>query len=297
MVRELIATKKKAGLSQSSIRNIMAPIRGMYNHAIEDDDAQRNPASRMGKFNKRNGGKPPINPLTREETQVMLDKAETDFAHYYPLFLCAPRSGLREGELIALKGIDIDFNGRFIDVQRTLSRGRIKKPKNGKSRRVDMSTRFAAVRSDHLSRKRAAALRKEMEKPAGERRDAATVVNEVMEDWLFTTPEIIAKTKPAKRKPRGGTQLDPSNLRKMFYRLLTVAKLRRVRFHDLRHTFASLLIQQGESLAYIRDQLGHSSIQITVDTYGHLVPGGNRQAVDKLDERVTVKADKEAATA
>src|SRR5262249_54918377 len=49
MVRELIATKKKAGLSQSSIRNILAPIRGMYNHAIEDDDAQRNPASRMGK--------------------------------------------------------------------------------------------------------------------------------------------------------------------------------------------------------------------------------------------------------
>src|SRR5262249_30474640 len=102
MVRELIAAKKKAGLSQSSIRNILAPMRGMYNHAIEDDDAQRNPASRMGKFNKKDGGKPAINPLTREETQVMLDKAEPDFAQYYPLFLCAPRSGLREGELIAL---------------------------------------------------------------------------------------------------------------------------------------------------------------------------------------------------
>jgi len=57
-----------------------------------------------------------------------------------------------------------------------------------------------------------------------------------------------------------------------------------VRFHDLRHTFASLLIQQGESLTYIRDQLGHSSIQMTVDIYGHLVPGGNIQAVDKLDD-------------
>ena len=49
-----------------------------------------------------------------------------------------------------------------------------------------------------------------------------------------------------------------------------------------RPSFASLLIGQGESLAYIRDQLGHHSIQITVDTYGHLVPGGNRQAVDRL---------------
>ena len=69
-----------------------------------------------------------------------------------------------------------------------------------------------------------------------------------------------------------------------------------IRFHDLRHTFASLLIQQGEGLPYIRDQLGHSSIQVTVDIYGHLVPGGNRQAVDKLDERVVVNADKETAT-
>ncbi len=299
MVRELIAAKKRDGLSQSSIRNILAPMRGMYNQAIEDDDVQRNPAARMGKFNKKEGGKPPINPLTREEVQTMLDKAETDYAHYYPLFLCAPRAGLREGELIALKGIDMDFNGRFIDVQRNCSRGKITTPKNGKTRRVDMSKKLAAVLNDLLSRKRAAVLRKELEKPAGERRDAATVVNEVMEDWLFTTPEIMAKPKVVGRKPkpRGGTQLDPSNLRKMFYKLLTAAKLRRVRFHDLRHTFASLLIQQGEGLAYIKEQMGHSSIKVTVDIYGHLVPGGNRQAVDKLDERVAVTEDKDAATA
>src|SRR6266550_9344102 len=122
-----------------------------------------------------------------------------------------------------------------------------------------------------------------MEKPAGERRDAAEVVNDVMEDRLFTTPK--------------GARLEPSNLRKVFSKLLTDAKLRRVRFHDLRHTFATTLIEQGESLAYIRDQLGHSSIKVTVDTYGHLVPGGNRQAVDKLDERVKVNEGKEAANA
>jgi integrase len=58
--------------------------------------------------------------------------------------------------------------------------------------------------------------------------------------------------------------------------------LRRIRFHDLRHTFASLLIQNGESLAYIKDQLGHSSIKMTVDVYGHLVPGANRAAVNRL---------------
>jgi integrase len=54
-------------------------------------------------------------------------------------------------------------------------------------------------------------------------------------------------------------------------------------FHQLRHAFATLLIQQGESLAYVRDQLGHHSVSLTVDTYAHLLPGSNRQAVDRLD--------------
>jgi len=72
--------------------------------------------------------------------------------------------------------------------------------------------------------------------------------------------------------------------RKHMRRVSLRAKLRQVRIHDLRHTYASLLIAQGESLAYVRDQLGHHSIQITVDTYGHLVPGGNVAAVDRLDD-------------
>ena len=70
----------------------------------------------------------------------------------------------------------------------------------------------------------------------------------------------------------------------MWPKLLAKAGLRQVRIHDLRHTFASLLIQNGESLAYVKEQLGHHSIKMTVDTYGHLVPGGNKAAVDRLDD-------------
>jgi integrase len=73
---------------------------------------------------------------------------------------------------------------------------------------------------------------------------------------------------------------------RIFYGLLTKARIRKVRFHDLRHTFASLLLQNGESPVYVKEQMGHSSIQVTVDLYGHLIPGGNKQAVDRLDTPV-----------
>jgi len=57
-----------------------------------------------------------------------------------------------------------------------------------------------------------------------------------------------------------------------------------MRFHDIRHTSASLLLSNGESPVYVKEQLGHSSIQMTVDIYGHLIPNSNRNAVNSLDE-------------
>jgi len=89
-----------------------------------------------------------------------------------------------------------------------------------------------------------------------------------------------------------GDLLDPDNIRhRAFVPLLKVSGLRQIRFHDLRHTFASLLLQQGESPVYVKEQMGHSSIAITVDLYGHLIPGGNRQAVDRLDEGMNQRWD------
>ena len=285
-IRELIATKKADGYDQSTIRNIMAPVRGMFFQAMEDGVTEKNPASRIGKLNKRDKDMPKkkIDPLSREEVAILLQAAQSSAKHssLYPLLLCACRTGARMGELVALKGMDIDFHGGFIHVQRSLSRGKISVPKNGKDRRVDMSTMLSNTLDPLLAKRRADALREEMKKPAEERRDAATVVNEVMDGWLFQTV--------------AGTQIDPSNLRKAFNRILIDAGLRRVRFHDLRHTFASLLLQNGESLTYVKDQMGHSSIQVTVDIYGHLVPGGNRAAVDKLDAAVPIVSKQPVVT-
>lgn len=83
-----------------------------------------------------------------------------------------------------------------------------------------------------------------------------------------------------------GRILDPDNLyHRYFVPVLKKSGIRKIRLHDLRHTFGSLLLQNGASLVYVKDQMGHSSIQVTVDTYGHLVPGADVSYVDRLDNR------------
>jgi integrase len=92
----------------------------------------------------------------------------------------------------------------------------------------------------------------------------------------FKNPLVMAPPPP---------QLDDRNLRRAWYRCLEKAEIRTVRFHDLRHTFVSLLIQQGAHPKYIQEQAGHSSIQVTMDTYGHLFPNRDKGWADKLDDQ------------
>lgn len=216
VMRELVAAKRKEGYEAATVRNILAPVRGMYNQAIEDGEPiPLNPAARFGKKN-RGGQKTKINPLSKEEASEFLQKCLQLEPKKYPLYLTALRTGIRRGELIALKASDIDFKNRLIHVQRTLSRGKIKVPKNGKTRLVDMSAQLAKVLRE---------------------------LNRKGDEPLFQTST--------------GTMLEPSNLYKAFQSFLKDAGLRRIRFHDLRHSLATQHIMIGQSLAYIQNQLGH----------------------------------------
>jgi integrase len=160
------------------------------------------------------------------------------------------------GLLGAVSGVLAVVLARFIEVRRNRVAGRLTTSKNGKTRRVDMSDQLAGTLRALLTARKTQTLRNGWGQ---------------VPEWTFCN--------------ESGGPLDRDNLRhRVFYKLLAKAGLRRIRLHDLRHTYASLLIAQGESLAYVRDQLGHASIQLTVDTYGHLVPGANRQAVNRLDD-------------
>lgn len=256
-VKGIIGAMVTKGLTKSTVANTLAPVREMFNHAIDDGLLTVNPAGRIGRFLRQTKDRrADINPLTREEVARLLATAQEHAPRYYPLFLCAVRTGMRMGELLGLQWGAIDFHSRFIEVRRAIVRGKEVPTKSGKIRRVDMSGQLADTLTALQVSRKAETLRKGW----GE-----------VPEWVFVSEE--------------GRLLDDNNLRKrVFYRCLEKAGLRRVRFHDLRHTFASLLIAQNESPKKIQALLGHHSIQVTMDIYGHLYAEEGRKAVDTLDD-------------
>jgi integrase len=253
--RRVVMACRQKGLKLASLRGVQRTLSAVLSQAVDDGILPANPAFRMGKHLRLGDEhRAEIQPLTREEAHRFLETIKIYWAEYYAFFLCALRTGLRLGELCALQWGDIDFAGRFIEVRRNIVSGKVTTPKNTNRRRVDMSLKLTEALEQRLKGAKKAALK------AGESVPA----------WLFANRE--------------GKPIDGDNLRRrVFEKALTKAGLRHVRIHDLRHTYASLLIQNGESLVYVQKQLGHSSIQVTVDVYGHLIPGANRAAVDRLD--------------
>jgi integrase len=256
--KELLAVCRGKKLAIKSLQNIARTLSTVLTEAMEEGLIPSNPAFRLGRYYGKGDAIPfKIDPFTRDEAAVFLEAARVHAPEHYTFLLAALRTGMRLGELLGLQWGDIDFAGGFLTVSRNRVAGAITTPKNGKSRRIDMSVQLGASLRSLLVQRKA----EKMAKGWAE-----------LPPWVFVTPL--------------GGPCDGDNIRnRVFYRVLEKSGLRHVRFHDLRHTFASLLIQAGESLVYIKDQLGHSSIKITVDIYGHLIPGANRAAVDRLDDK------------
>ena len=169
------------------------------------------------------------------------------------MVLCALRTGLRLGELLALQWGDVDWRGGFILVQRNIVRGVVTSPKSHQRRRVDMTPQLA----DALIVWQRALRQRWMKK------------GESMPAWVFPSLE--------------GTALEERNVRTVFARLLAKAELRQIRIHDLRHTYATLLLQAGAPITYVSQQLGHRDASIPLRVYAHWLPDASRREADRLD--------------
>jgi integrase len=198
--------------------------------------------------------------LTREEANQLLEALQGHFL-WLPTFL-AVTSGMRRGELLGLKWDDIDWDKRTLTVKRSLkqSKGQIslEKPK----------TRYS-LRTITLSDIVISALRVHKRAQAEERLRLGSI---------YTDRGLVL---PAP----GGGFLAPDTLSTNFATYIRRhPNLAKLRFHDLRHTHASLLLQAGENAKVVSERLGHASVAFTLDTYGHLLPGMEAGAASKIDE-------------
>jgi integrase len=249
--------------------NCIAVLEGKY--AIEEGLVESNPAARLGRFTR--SAKTPETKgiaLTTMEVQQFLKAAQEIFPDYHSLLLMAVRAGLRRGELVAVRWGDVQFGGddndsaSFILVQYNYVRREHTTTKSKKARRVDLS--------------------RELRGALVELRD-----KRLLEAYLKGKSDISGEL--VFRSPQG-TIVDPDNLyHRVFLPVLAKAGIRRIRLHDLRHVFGSLLLQNGASIVYVKEQMGHSSIQVTVDIYGHLIPGANVCFVDRLDGNPAEEAE------
>ena len=265
-IKTWAATLLRRGLSFETAKNTVLTLSAVLTEAVEDGLITHNPALRSGKLLKRPSRleDQDLAIFTPEEEQTLLEMAFSLGPRVYPLALTLFRTGIRSGEFLGLHREDVDFQNRCISVRRNWSHGELGTPKNGKGRRVDMSQGLAKALKEWI-----------------EVQDLEAAMSGQL------PPEILFPGN------LGGTRRAPHYMAENFLRyklwfpLLKKAGVRRLGIHSTRHTFASRLIAQGENLKYIQEQLGHASISITVDTYGHLIPGGNQQAVDRLDLAAT----------
>jgi integrase len=247
-----------SGLSGSTVQKIHHVLHKALTQAMRWDLIPRNPADLV----KAPTPTPKeMHPLSALEARKLLEAARGD--RLEALYVLAVHTGMRRGELLALKWADVDLDLATVRVRRTLTRGEDGRgyvmgaaTKNGKGRHVRLTTRAVEALKRHRARQA-----KEKLKVGGLYRD---------QDLVFAG--------------EGGNPINPSNLRnRSFKPLLERAGLPRITFHDLRHTCASLLFQRNVHPKFVQELLGHASVAITLDTYSHMLPGMGSEAADAIE--------------
>jgi integrase len=254
-IRDFLLNKVKKEYSKSSIGLFRDVLGGVFNNALDHELLNDSPVrgiSRRIDLTKIRGEH--ADPLSFEETELFLESCRKVVPWAYPFFFTALRTGMRLGELLGLKWGDVDFNSKYIMVQRAYRRGVFTQTKTKKSRKIDMSDQLVTVLKEEYTKQK----------------------KETLKAGSGEVPEIVFHY-------GDGKAIAQNSIRKIFKRILRKAGLRERRIHDMRHTFASHLLSLGVSIFYVQRQLGHASIKMTCDTYGSWIPSQEKSNVNLLD--------------
>ena len=254
----------RRAVSPLTVQHVRATLRTALSDAERDGLVSRNAAAQA---------RPPRAPyaaityLDTAQVRRLLDATRDH--EYGPLFAVAVSTGLRQGELLGLAWTDIDFEGGTLTVRRSLALTAdggygLSEPKSAKSRRTLPLPTVARE-----------ALRRQRVRQDEARLAAGTAWQDpARRDGLVFTDGV-------------GRPLDGSHVTYMFRRSLAAAGLPRVRFHDLRHSAATLMLAQGIGLATVSEMLGHSGIQVTAQRYAAIVPELKRDAAEAVDRALS----------
>ncbi len=235
---------KPKGLSAKSVRNIHCFISHAMNRAIDEKLISENPTSRCI-LPKKEQKEIEILPLT--DLQKFFEEAKK--SGVFELYFTELATGLRRGELLGLKWTDIDFNANSIYIQRQITRT------DGEVKESPLKTK-SAYRQIIVPPEVAEILKQKKDRENG------------FSEYVFSSPT--------------GGPISPDSVLKMLHRVLKRAGLEKVRFHALRHTFATLALQNGVDVKTLSGLLGHYSAGFTLDTYGHITPAMKQDAAEKV---------------
>jgi integrase len=252
----LYGRKFDEGLSPRSVQFLHAVLHRAFKQAVRWQLIGRNPADAVDAPKPR---RPEIRPLSPLEARQLLEAARGD--NFEALYVLSLTTGMRQGEVLGLTWAAIDLDAGRLEVRATLQRlpgsWSLEEPKTGKSRR---SIRLApvAVRALRAQRARQAEQRLRL---------GSAWPNH---DLVFTNG--------------WGEPLDGRHLPDRFLRpLLKKAGLPTIRWHDLRHSFATLALTQGVHPKVVQEMLGHSSVSLTLDVYSHVLPNLQEEAAASME--------------
>jgi integrase len=264
-VRGLYREKLEAGLSARTVRYIHTTLHKALKQAVMDGLIPRNvtEAVKLPQPTREE-----MHPLTPEQAKVLLQTAHETGDRLEALYVLAIHTGLRQGELLGLKWDDVDLKDGSLQVRRTLTITKsgpvFTAPKTTSSRRsVKLTSNATEALKSHLKRQLA-----EIDR-------VGSLWSPGDADGLIFASET-------------GEPLDRRAVTKQKFKpLLKRAGLPEIRFHDLRHTCATLLLTRNVNPKIVSEMLGHSTIAITLDTYSHVLPNMRNQAAAAMEEALS----------
>ncbi|MBM7634026.1 tyrosine-type recombinase/integrase [Geomicrobium sediminis] len=239
-------------LSATSIKKIHHSIcKASLNAAVKKGKLKNNPAALA---DLPSGKSPAIKVWDRDEVKHFLKVAEG--TQYYIAFHLALATGMRQGEILALKWDQIDVRRKTLSIE-----GSLKRDMTIGSTKTTTGKRLVSIPQETID--------------ALIRHDKKQKEDKLRAGSVYKDNNIVVATSL-------GTHLSPRNLVRTWFKLLDISKNPKIRFHDLRHTHATQLLRLNFHPKVVQERLGHSSVQVTIDTYSHLLPGLQEAAAKEI---------------